>query len=122
MMERLATSLPGESPSGTVSVIPIVPAAAIRSIHGVLAACSGVLSSNSGTGKSAIPSGTRTKNFVSESEDIEYLLHFGFAGNWFGRYLDRILRIFQAVPGKGADDSGALGEVTFFALLQNTCN
>ncbi len=51
-----------------------------QSVHprGFGAALRGVAPLSSGTGKSAMPSGTRIKYLVSETEDIQHLLHFRF--------------------------------------------
>jgi hypothetical protein len=53
---RLAISLPGANPSGTVLNIPHLPIFANLSIFGVSAACNGVLFPNEAIGSSAIPS------------------------------------------------------------------
>src|SRR5271157_198765 len=122
MIARFATSLPGSIPSGTVRARPIVPADAILSIQGVFAAFNGVWPPNSGTGQSAIPSGTRIKYFVSESEDIQHLLHIGFAGYRLSRYFDSVIRVLEPVPGKCTNNSVSLTEKPFLALLYHPCN
>ena len=57
---RLATSLPGAMPSGTVCASPQMPPRASASITGVWAASSGVLPPRAAWGSSAMPSGTRS--------------------------------------------------------------
>lgn len=55
---------PGANPSGTVSRIPEAPSAAMRSIVGLRAACSGVRPPSRGIGSSAIPSPRMMRYFM----------------------------------------------------------
>ena len=57
---RLATSLPGAMPSGTVCASPQMPPRASASMTGVSAASSGVRPPSAACGSSAMPSGTRS--------------------------------------------------------------
>ncbi len=64
MTDKLAESLPGLIPSGTVRHVPIIPFDAKSSIQGSRAASRGVLPPKLSIGSSADPSGTTIKNLI----------------------------------------------------------
>ena len=64
---RFATSLPGAIPSGTVRTSPISLTAASASMAGLRAASIGVRPPSSGQGVSAMPSHSKTTDFIQLS-------------------------------------------------------
>src|SRR3990170_6005288 len=128
MMLRFDTSLPGYMSSGTTWTMPNAPREAMKSMWGLFAASRGVRSPREGIGQSAIPSPMRMMYFLPtlppllETEHLQDLPHVRRDGDGLHGLRDRVVRVLQAVAGKGADDPLPLAEKRLLAQFYHAGN